>query len=209
MDLTASLTAAALLVATPVAATAASKTAQETAPETKTVATLSATGQQQLEQQAQQLIKQFAGQLKPKLKQALQAGSPTQAISVCAQSAPQIAAQLSRDSGWLVRRISHKPRNPLATPDDWEQQQLQQFEQRLLAGEQATSVTASTLQQQHFRYLQAQSVAPMCLPCHGNHIAAPVRTAVAQHYPNDLATGYQLGQLRGAFSLSKPLLAED
>jgi hypothetical protein len=35
--------------------------------------------------------------------------------------------------------------------------------------------------------------------------AAEVKKKIQMHYPHDKATGYSLGQVRGAFSLSKTL----
>jgi hypothetical protein len=41
--------------------------------------------------------------------------------------------------------------------------------------------------------------------CHGENITAEVQQALDQYYPDDTATGYHLGQIRGAISLSKSL----
>jgi hypothetical protein len=53
------------------------------------------------------------------------------------------------------------------------------------------------------RSMQAQSTGALCLTCHGANLAVPAQEALLQYYPDDLATGYQLGQVRGAISLSK------
>lgn len=45
----------------------------------------------------------------------------------------------------------------------------------------------------------------VCLTCHGatGTQSAELRTALQREYPHDAATGYALGELRGAFSLRK------
>jgi hypothetical protein len=43
------------------------------------------------------------------------------------------------------------------------------------------------------------------LACHGKNISAQDKKKIQMHYPHDKATGYSLGQVRGAFSLSKTL----
>ena len=43
----------------------------------------------------------------------------------------------------------------------------------------------------------------MCLTCHGTDIKADVRAELTRYYPADKATGFRLGELRGAFSLVK------
>ena len=53
--------------------------------------------------------------------------------------------------------------------------------------------------------LIAQPVQPVCLTCHGKRLAGDVRTAIAEHYPDDRATGYALGDVRGAIYLRKAL----
>jgi hypothetical protein len=55
------------------------------------------------------------------------------------------------------------------------------------------------------RYMQAQGVGTICLTCHGEDLSGPVRATLEKYYPDDWATGYSLGQVRGAISLSKEL----
>ena len=51
--------------------------------------------------------------------------------------------------------------------------------------------------------MQAQGVEPVCLLCHGSKLDGAVTQALQAYYPDDTATGYTLGQVRGAISLSK------
>jgi hypothetical protein len=44
-----------------------------------------------------------------------------------------------------------------------------------------------------------------CLACHGKEIAPKVAARLAELYPEDAATGYSAGEIRGAFTLSRPL----
>ena len=159
-----------------------------------------------LEQQARGLVQQFATELKPRLKEALAAGGPTHAIEVCASEAPRIADALSEQSGWAVRRVSLRARNASrATPDDWERGILEQFDQRQAAGETAADLRASATSGGSYRYMQAQGVEGVCLVCHGESLAPAIAETLEQYYPDDAATGYSMGQVRGAISLSKEL----
>ncbi|MBM4220972.1 MAG: DUF3365 domain-containing protein, partial [Gammaproteobacteria bacterium] len=126
--------------------------------------------------------------------------------------APAIASRLSRQSGWQLRRVGTRVRNPLTgTPDEWERRQLALFRQRLLDGEAAPGISAFEVsdspQGQTLRYMQAIVVAPACLACHGPVEAQPpeLRAALERDYPYDAATGYAPGELRGAFSLQRQL----
>ncbi len=159
-----------------------------------------------LEAEAQALATEFVGQLKPQLKTALQQGGPANAIEVCSHQAPRIADSLSAESGWLVRRISLRSRNASrAIPDAWETQVLKDFERRQKAGEKPSQINYSETTPSHFRFMQAQGVDGVCLTCHGEQLSAEVTQALQQYYPDDHATGYSLGQVRGAISLSKAL----
>ena len=57
------------------------------------------------------------------------------------------------------------------------------------------------------RYAKAIGVAPLCVTCHGapESIPAGVQARLQQEYPNDRATGYQPGELRGAVVIRRPL----
>ncbi|MBT8147882.1 MAG: DUF3365 domain-containing protein [Gammaproteobacteria bacterium] len=159
-----------------------------------------------LENEAAQITRQFVGTLLPTLQQALQNGGPANAIEVCSVQAPSIAATLSAETGWQVRRVSLKTRNSsLATPDSWETAELEAFDRRQQAGEAGPGINTSAIVDGEFRYLQAQPVMPLCLNCHGDELSSEVTAALQQHYPDDLATGYSLGQIRGAISLQKRL----
>jgi hypothetical protein len=157
-----------------------------------------------LEQEAMSLVKRFAGELKPRLKKALQEGGPVHAIEICADAAPTIAKQISEESGWLVKRVSLKARNYYsAIPDAWETAVLKQFETRLAGGEAISTMCFSEKTGDAFRFMKPQAVEPVCLNCHGQELSDEVSAALGKHYPDDSATGYTLGQIRGAFSLSK------
>ena len=45
---------------------------------------------------------------------------------------------------------------------------------------------------------------PPCLVCHGDNIAEPVRQALREQYPADAATGFAVGELRGAVVVDWP-----
>ncbi|MDH3763261.1 MAG: DUF3365 domain-containing protein [Gammaproteobacteria bacterium] len=160
---------------------------------------------EQLKQEAIGIIKKFGGSLKPELKKAIQAGGPAHAISVCSEKAPAIAQRLSSDSGWMVKRVSLKARNQAAVPDAWEQKVLQRFDERQANGESADKMAYAEVVDGSFRFMKAQGVEAVCLNCHAAEVKPEVEAALKEKYPADRARGYELGQIRGAFSLSRDL----
>ena len=159
-----------------------------------------------LETEAVSIVKKFGGTLKPLLKGAIQSGGLSRAINICSNEAPKIAAQLSLETGWTVKRVSLKPRNSKnALADPFEQKILEQFNERQLKGESPETIAYSETIGDQFRFMKAQGVEDICLNCHGKTLSTDVKTALKKNYPDDIATGYSKGQIRGAFSLIKTL----
>ncbi len=159
-----------------------------------------------LQAEALGIAKRFGATLKPRLKEALQTGGPVKAIAVCSTEAPGIASELSQETGWQIKRVSLKPRNQMtARPDEWERTILQQFNERLAEGESPEKITHGEIIDGRYRFMKAQEVEALCLTCHGKTLASSVEKALKQYYPEDKGTGYALGELRGAFSLTKGL----
>ena len=162
--------------------------------------------------EARALASQMIQQLGAALKKELAANGPDGAVSVCRDMAPAIAGELSRQSGGRVARVSLKTRNPLlGDPDVWEQQGLAEFDRRAAAGEKIESMEYSaTIDEprgRYLRYMKALPVQPLCLSCHGTteNIPDPVRAILANEYPHDRATGYGLGEVRGAVTVKQPV----
>lgn len=150
------------------------------------------------------LIAQFAGQLKPALVKAMSEGGPVAAVAICSAKAPEIARQLSDSSGWSIRRVSLKTRNATAaTPDEWERKVLARFDALAAQGDPIPVV--SQVVDGEYRLMKAQLVEGLCLACHGDNLSPDLVTALSEHYTQDTATGYKIGDVRGAFSLRKPL----
>lgn len=154
----------------------------------------------------------FMQSLAGELQREMKAGGPVQAIGVCKDVAPRIASELSRQHGYKISRVSLKTRNPvLGTPDAWEQQQLAEFDRKAAAGADPKTLEASGVVDEpagrYFRYVKAIPVAEVCVACHGpaDKLAEPVRAKIAQDYPHDRALGYSVGQIRGAFTVKRPL----
>jgi len=169
-------------------------------------ATLDVRQQADLQKEAISIVQKFAGTLKPQLKHALQKGGPEYAIEVCSKEAPKLAKILSEKTGWTIKRVSLRARNHhTALPDSWESAVLQQFNREQKAGKSPDEMIVSRVEHGRFRLMKAQAVIPVCLLCHGENISPEITKVLKQYYPQDRATDYKLGQIRGAFSLSKQL----
>ncbi|MBK8016975.1 MAG: DUF3365 domain-containing protein [Betaproteobacteria bacterium] len=161
--------------------------------------------------EARALTSQLARELGGALKKEMAASGPEGAIGVCRQMAPEIAGNLSRQTGSRVARVSLRARNPmLGQPDAFEQSVLAEFDRRAAAGEKPDALehveVVSEPAGRYLRYMKAIPVQPLCLACHGTPETIPdsVRQKLAAEYPKDHAVGYTPGQIRGAFTVKKP-----
>jgi hypothetical protein len=162
--------------------------------------------------QARQWATQLVQQTGAALKKELAATGPEGAIGVCKQVAPDIAGNLSRANGVRVARVSLKVRNAvLGHPDAWEQAVLADFDRRAAAGEKPDAMERAEIVSEpagrYFRYMKAIPTQPMCLACHGapEALAPSIAERLAAEYPKDRATGYSVGQIRGAVTVKRLL----
>ena len=166
-----------------------------------------------LVQSTRSIAGDLLGQLGQKLKAAMSTDGPVAAVSVCKESAPAIARQLSVANDAKVTRVGTRVRNQnMGIPNAWQKEALTQFEARLSQGEKAADIEYWQVAdnghgKSELRYAKAIAVQPQCLSCHGSaqDIAAPLAEKLRIEYPNDQATGYSVGQLRGAVVVTRPI----
>jgi hypothetical protein len=134
--------------------------------------------------------------LKKGLMSALQsalAEGPEAAIAACRVEAPRIAAEASA-GGVRVGRTSHRLRNPLNAPEDWMRPLLRAYQD----GSTEPWLSAA-LPDGALGYVEPVRIQPLCLTCHGEALEAPLASRIAELYPDDRATGFADGELRGLF----------
>lgn len=157
---------------------------------------------------ALQLLTQIRGEVTKELERT----GPIRAIVVCKYSAPELTSVLSRQTGMRVTRVALRTRNPaLGEPDPWDQKTLLDFEKRLAGGEKIETLETAEIVSEPagrmFRYAKAIPMGQPCLACHGpvSGISDAVKAQLATEYPHDKAVDFQVGQIRGAVSVKKPL----
>jgi hypothetical protein len=143
------------------------------------------------------------------LMQELAGGGFEGAVAVCAARAPAETARYRQTFGNPIRRVSLRPRNPANEPDAWERAGLLSFD-RLAAAERPGAERWEVVRQdgrETLRYLTPLVANAMCLNCHGDRAKIPpaVLAVIAKQYPQDRATGFAAGDVRGAVSVEVPL----
>jgi hypothetical protein len=146
------------------------------------------------------------------VKESLNKTTPHETVDTCREKLPGMVKETREKTGWNIRRVSLKTRNAeRGTPDEWETKVMTDFDQRAAAGEKREQLEIGEILQapegRVFRYMKALPVQEACLTCHGDaaKLTPELKAKLATLYPNDKATGYELGQIRGALTVKRPL----
>jgi hypothetical protein len=144
------------------------------------------------------LLRAFQSRLQAALQEGLARG-PEAAIDACRARAPAIAAELS-PPGVEMGRTSHKLRNPANAPRPWVAPLLA----RAVADPASARPERVELGGGRIGYVEPIRLQPTCLLCHGEMLAPPLAARIRALYPQDQATGFRVGDLRGLFWVELP-----
>jgi hypothetical protein len=165
----------------------------------------------QLLEQARSVASAIPPKLLTVLQEEIQKGGAEGAIGVCREKAPQMAKEASEKTGWAIRRVSLRNRNPKAVPDAWEEAVLKDFDKRSAAGEKPGSLEKGEVvaegDRKMYRYMKALPTQDLCMSCHGtpDRITPAVKARLDALYPDDKAVGYAPAEIRGAITIKRPL----
>lgn len=135
--------------------------------------------------------------LVPRLVAALEQGDAASAVDVCRAVAQPLTQQTAQALNLKMGRTSFRLRNPQNAPPAWARPYVLAAE-----GKRAQEVSGWVVDLgDRVGVLRPIPTAKLCLSCHGDksHVTADVSRALAQAYPNDAATGFREGDLRGFF----------
>ena len=165
-----------------------------------------------LTKETREATQPLLGKVVGTLKESLNKSTPHDTVDICREKLPGLVKEVREKTGWNIRRVSLKLRNPeRGTPDEWETKVLADFDKRAAAGEKRDQLEMGEIvsmpEGKVFRYMKALPVQETCLTCHGDadKQTPELKARLASLYPKDQATGYQLGQIRGALTVKRPL----
>lgn len=120
-----------------------------------------------------------------------------ESVSFCHEEAPEIAAEVSEKHEVAIGRTSFKLRNPENAPPEWARPLIEERvdQPRVLRGPDGKVGWFAPIR-----------LAEMCVNCHGTQeqLADGVPEMLSTHYPEDEATGFEPGDLRGWFWVEVP-----
>ena len=136
-------------------------------------------------------------ELSTRLLAAMSNGGPAKAIEVCSKLAPKLAKDVGEQHHVSIGRTAVRLRNANNLPPEWAEPLLKDL---------PTKPVFQELENGSTGVLFPILLKVQCLTCHGpdDKIAPEIRTELARLYPNDKATGFQEGDLRGWFWVEVP-----
>lgn len=145
------------------------------------------------------LIVELKRELLAAVTQAMQAGVPA-AIEACQAMAPAITERVAA-SGATIGRATRRPRNPTNLARGWQLEAVEHFER--VGHHVAAPPFERVLPSGRVAYAEPLVVGEVCLRCHGEPVPE-VASVLRARYPDDRATGYALGELRGVAWVELP-----
>ena len=130
--------------------------------------------------------------LSGRLMEVVGSSGPAAAIEVCSKEAPGIAESIGEEHGVKIGRTALKLRNSSNRPPDWAAK---------LLSDSLIEPKFVTLSEEKAGALLPIRLQGQCMMCHGpkNLISPEVKKQLAEFYPQDQATGFKEGDLRGWF----------
>ena len=143
--------------------------------------------------------------LNSKLKSAIDIGGPISGIEVCSSEAMKLTDSIAKVYNIKLKRTSLKTRNQDNVPSKNEEIALNTWKAEV---ENGGKIKPQII---HSNNGEIQFIAPIklksqCITCHGSNdfVTAEIKAKLKIHYPEDKATGYKEGDLRGAWSIIFP-----
>jgi hypothetical protein len=144
--------------------------------------------------------------LQANLVTSMEEGGPVQAIEFCTTAALALTDSVSDSlgEGISIKRVSEKHRNPENAPDASEIEAIRHFEAALTDNGALPDDWVQKTAAGELRYYRPLTIAPPCLNCHGDPVDMDPRVVevLQASYPDDQATGYEAGDLRGLIRVS-------
>lgn len=140
--------------------------------------------------------------LQQKLMSQMKEGGTEQAIPFCHENALRFTENLGNQKAVSLRRITDKPRNPknMMTEDELKIFSLVKqgkskegvYPNQIVRSDEVVTVYVPIV------------ITGQCVGCHGkaNEITKDTKETLAKLFPNDRAIDYEIGDLRGLFSVT-------
>lgn len=148
------------------------------------------------------LIQKLGGEVKAQMMK----NGPVAALAFCNASAQTLTKEISETTHYAVKRVTMLERNPQNRANTKEAAILSAWQAKLNDAQPlpAYEIHSDGTMDHYYKPLVINNEA--CLKCHGTvDEQSELGRAIKAAYPNDRATGYKMGDLRGMIVVNIPL----
>lgn len=138
------------------------------------------------------------------LSQKMKNGGVEAAIPFCNTMAMPLTAKMEAKYEVTIKRVSSKIRNEANSPSRAELKTIEIYQDLLLSGRGLDPVIEDN-NENKIHYYAPILMQKKCLTCHGvlgAELTAQTDSLIKSIYPNDKATGFKEGELRGIWSIT-------
>lgn len=149
---------------------------------------------------AQEAFKAISGVLQEKIEE----GGIEKGIDYCSVEAIPLTDSVAEAQNAHIKRISDKPRNPDNEATSEEVELMNEYRQKMKAGEDLKPTLKQRKGEDVF-YAPIAIQEQLCLNCHGQEeaeIDSEHLSLIRELYPEGQATGYEMGDLRGMWQIA-------
>jgi len=156
--------------------------------------------------EGQKITKAAFTTLSSNLQQALSEGGVENALRFCNVEAMPLTDSLSTNYDVTISRVSHRPRNQANRADSLEMATIKTYLEHVKQqAEPKPEVYAEAKKIIYHAPIRINN--PLCLNCHGKvgtDITESDLQTIQRLYPEDQATGFSMGDLRGIWTVTFP-----
>lgn len=138
------------------------------------------------------------------LMENMKKGGPQQAIPFCNAKANPLTKEMADKYNVSIKRTSHKIRNENNNPNEIEENIIKQYLESITKGEKLKPIIEKDKNGKVHFYAPIK-LEGKCLACHGvigKQISSKTDSILKVLYPNDKATGFKIGDLRGIVNIT-------
>ena len=151
-----------------------------------------------------EIVESATKELGMNLMSKMKEGGVDLAIPFCHASAMPITGEIAKKYQAEIKRTSYKIRNPKNIPNEEETEILTQFLNSYKTGIPAESIVQKVNDNKIVFYAPI-IMKKQCLACHGivgQELAIRTDSIIKSFYPDDQATGFKEGELRGLWKVT-------
>jgi len=135
------------------------------------------------------------------MKKHMKKGGPVEALTFCSDKAYTLTTDINKKlpKGVSIKRVSLKNRNSFNKPETDEVKVLETFQSMKDQKIQLPQHLIQQVDATTYKFYKPLVIKKkVCLKCHGDITDKKLKNTIAKKYPEDKATGYKMGDIRGA-----------